>query len=114
MHTSTVRQTERAAKDSILSTLCDQIDRKKRDSNLSASDRIPRGFVVSLVVAHQNVAPWVTRDAINNMYRRRAKKGIYCCELGARATTTGAEDFTPAVVSLTQTDAQPQERNKGG
>ena len=113
MHTSTVRQTERAAKDSILSSLCDQIDRKKRDSNLSASDRIPRGFVASLVVAHQNVAPWVTRDAINNMYRRRAKKGIYCCELGARATATGAEDVTPAAF-LTQTNTQTQERENGG
>jgi hypothetical protein len=47
------------------------------------------------------------------MYCRRAKKGIYCCELGARATATGAEDVTPAA-SLTQTKTQPQERAKGG
>ena len=87
--------------DAIISILCDQIDRKKKDCNLSASGPTPHGYVASLVLAHQNVAPWVTRDKINNMYRRRAKKGIYYCELGVYVTVTGAEDVTPAAVSLT-------------
>ena len=114
MHTSSIKQTERAAKDDILSTLCNQIDQKKRDCNLSVSDRITRRYVASLVLAHQNVAPWVTHNTINNMYCRRVKKSVYCCKLGTHSTATGAEDVTPTAVSLTQTDAQPQERNKGG
>ena len=66
----------------------------------------PRGYVTSLVLAHQNIAPWMTCDTINNIYCRRAKKGIYCYEIYARVTATGTEDVTPATVSLTKTDAQ--------
>ena len=110
MSTRKVTQIERAAKDGILNNLCDQIDQKKKDSNLSVNDRIPRGFVSSLVVGYKNVAPWVTRNAINNCYCKRAKMGIYSCKLSATSTATGAEDVAPVTIHIAVTP----ERVKGG
>ena len=61
----TANQGTKAAKLSILTELCYKIDQVKQRKN-----RIPYGFVSGLVAEIKSGFPWVTRDAINNHYRR--------------------------------------------
>ena len=61
----TAKRGTKAAKLSILTELCSKIDQVKQRQN-----RIPYGFVSELVAEIKSVFPWVTRDAINNHYRR--------------------------------------------
>ena len=61
----TAKRGTKAAKLSILTELCYKIDQVKQKQN-----RIPYGFVSQLVAESKSVIPWVTRDAINNHYRR--------------------------------------------
>ena len=61
----TAKRGTKAAKLSILTKLCYKIDQVKQRQN-----RIPYGFVSGLVTESKSVFPWVTRDAINNHYRR--------------------------------------------
>ena len=61
----TAKRGTKAAKLSILTELCCKIDQVKQRQN-----RIPYGFVSGLVAESKSVFPWVTRDKINNHYRR--------------------------------------------
>ena len=109
MSDSNAKRLAKAAKDTILTDLCNSIDIKKRENNLSRDDRIPRGFVAGLVAGVKPVCPWISRDAINNEYRRRRKNGIFYIEAGASLTTTGAVDIARNTVSDITL-----ERKKGG
>ena len=61
----TAKRATKAAKLCILTELCYKIDQVKQ-----RQDRIPYGFVSGLVRESRSVFPWVTRDAINNHYRK--------------------------------------------
>ena len=61
----TAKRATKAAKLSVLTELCYKIDHVKQKQ-----DRIPYGFVRDLVAESKSVFPWVTRDAINNHYRK--------------------------------------------
>ena len=65
----TAKRGTKAAKISILTELCSKIDQVIQEQN-----RIPYGFVSQLVADSKSVFPWVTRDAINNHYRRLKNK----------------------------------------
>ena len=49
-------------------------------------------FISGLVHSHKIVCPWLTRDAINNEMRRRARDGIFYREELMNPATTRVED----------------------
>lgn len=69
--TKLVTKCAKEAKSNITNTLCDQIDKARETSN---NKRISYGFVSGQVVAMKVICPWLTRDSIMNVYRKRVKK----------------------------------------
>ena len=99
----------KTVKDAILADLWNSIDKNKGTRFINKC--IPRVFVVSLAESVKSICPWMTRHTINNEYRRRVKRGIFICELGAHTTTTSAEDLA-SITLLAAPDSI--NRPKGG
>ena len=63
------KQVTKATKLGVLTELCNQIDQAKAETS-----RIPYGLVSKLVSESKTTFPWITRDVINNHYRRIQQK----------------------------------------
>ena len=96
----------KVTKHKILDDLCNQIDLKRQ----TITGRIPYNYITCLVTSHSTVCPWLTRDCINNLMRRRKKKSIFHSALGsAIPDTTSVNVITPP-----STPSIPALRIKGG
>ena len=98
-------RTAKAAKKVVLTDICNTIDTNKRSCSLGLHDRIPHGLVAQMVNNVTSVCPWVTRDSINNEYRKRQRQGhFYLNErTGDNPTIIDVTGVAPRTVSPTLT-----------